>query len=210
MSDKTTTGLTAATVAAATDLFYAVIGGNSRKIALSGAFNFGAVALGGAAIGTDAFAVTGTATALGMFIVGATGTGSGDFRIYAGPAGAANNNAALSYKANGSIIGYVGRLSSQFGIFDGAGAAVLLFGGQGTIGAWNSLVQFGGTSSSFPALKRSATILQARLADDSDFAPLQGRLRVHANAAAETPSATHTLRAFDAAGTEYKLLAVAA
>lgn len=69
---------------------------------------------------------------------------------------------------------------------------------------------FGGTTSSFPAMKRSTTLLQARLADDSDFAPLQGRLRSHANATAETPSATHTLRIFDAAGTEYKVLAVAA
>ncbi len=32
-----------------------------------------------------------------------------------------------------------------------------------------NLLQFGGTSSSFPALKRSTTILQARLADDSGY-----------------------------------------
>lgn len=32
-------------------------------------------------------------------------------------------------------------------------------------------LQFGGTSASFPALKRSATALQCRLADDSDYAP---------------------------------------
>lgn len=35
----------------------------------------------------------------------------------------------------------------------------------------SALFQFGGTSSSFPALKRSSTTLQVRLADDSDFAP---------------------------------------
>lgn len=34
------------------------------------------------------------------------------------------------------------------------------------------LLQFGGTTSSFPALKRSTTFLQARLADDSAFAPI--------------------------------------
>jgi hypothetical protein len=71
-------------------------------------------------------------------------------------------------------------------------------------------LQFGGTTSSFPALKRDATVLQARLADDSDFAPLQGRLRSNANATAEVVVATHTLRMFDAAGTEYKILAIAA
>jgi hypothetical protein len=32
------------------------------------------------------------------------------------------------------------------------------------------LIQIGGTTSSFPALKRSTTFLQARLADDSAFA----------------------------------------
>jgi len=35
-------------------------------------------------------------------------------------------------------------------------------------------LQFGGTTSSFPSLKRSSTTLDARLADDSDFAPTQG------------------------------------
>lgn len=39
-----------------------------------------------------------------------------------------------------------------------------------------------GTTASFPALKRSTTILQARLADDSGFAPLQGALRTDVNA----------------------------
>lgn len=70
-------------------------------------------------------------------------------------------------------------------------------------------LQFGGTTSSFPALKRSSTVLQSRLADDSDFAPLQGRLRSHANATSETVTPTHTLRLFDAAGTEYRVPAIA-
>lgn len=34
-------------------------------------------------------------------------------------------------------------------------------------------LQFGGTTSSFPALKRSSTTLQARLADDSAYAPFE-------------------------------------
>ncbi len=36
-------------------------------------------------------------------------------------------------------------------------------------------LQFGGTTSSFPALKRSTTVLQARLADDSDYAPFAAK-----------------------------------
>ncbi len=73
-----------------------------------------------------------------------------------------------------------------------------------------SLLQFGGTTSSFPALKRSSTVLQARLANDSDFCPLQGQLRIHQNAVSETITATHTLTLYDAAGTAYKVPCVAA
>lgn len=70
-------------------------------------------------------------------------------------------------------------------------------------------LQFGGITSSFPSIKRSTTILQARLADDSDFGTYQGKLRVHANATSETVTPTHTLRLFDAAGTEYRVPAIA-
>jgi hypothetical protein len=71
-------------------------------------------------------------------------------------------------------------------------------------------LNFGGSTSSFPALKRNTTAIQVRLADDSDYATIQGRLRSHANAVAETPSATHTIQITDAAGTAYKVLCVAA
>jgi hypothetical protein len=37
-------------------------------------------------------------------------------------------------------------------------------------------LQFGGTSASFPSLKRSSTTLQARLADDSGYAPIDASL----------------------------------
>ena len=45
-----------------------------------------------------------------------------------------------------------------------------------------NLMAFGDTTSSSPGLKKSSTVLQARLADDSGFAPLQGKLRTDANA----------------------------
>jgi hypothetical protein len=66
-------------------------------------------------------------------------------------------------------------------------------------------LQFGGTTSSFPALKRSTTTLQARLADDSDFTILQGKIKTHANYAAGAPTATGYLVLFDAAGNQYKV-----
>lgn len=53
------------------------------------------------------------------------------------------------------------------------------------------LVQFGGTTSAFPALKRSGTALQARLADDSGFADFASRaLIVQSFTVATTPSAS--------------------
>lgn len=73
----------------------------------------------------------------------------------------------------------------------------------------SSIVRFSGATASFPALKRSAAVLQSRLADDSDFAPLQGKLRTQANAVAETPTATHTMIITDAGGTAYRVLCAA-
>jgi hypothetical protein len=87
---------------------------------------------------------------------------------------------------------------------------------DGNVGLYNAgessfnLLQFGGTTTSFPALKRSSTVLQARLANDSDFCPLQGQLRTHANAVTETITADKTLTLYDAAGTAYKVPCVAA
>ncbi|MCX7364824.1 MAG: hypothetical protein NTV97_23720 [Alphaproteobacteria bacterium] len=43
-----------------------------------------------------------------------------------------------------------------------------------TAGTSFGRLQFGGTTASFPALKRSATTLAARLADDTDDAPFSG------------------------------------
>ena len=64
-------------------------------------------------------------------------------------------------------------------------------------------LQFGGTTSSFPALKRSSTTLQARLADDSAFAPVQGKLTT------DTAYTAGDLVVYDSAGTAYKIPAVA-
>jgi len=55
-----------------------------------------------------------------------------------------------------------------------------------------------------------AGLAQMRLADDSDFAVFQAKLRTHANANAETPSATHTVEIQDASGTAWKALVAAA
>lgn len=67
------------------------------------------------------------------------------------------------------------------------------------------LVCMGGNTSSFPALKRASTVLQARLANDSDFAPLQAILRAHATAVSGAVTPSHFLYMQDAAGTWFKV-----
>lgn len=54
----------------------------------------------------------------------------------------------------------------------GIGRITLLDNSEGDF----NRLQFGGTSSSFPSLKRSTTNLQVRLADDSDYAPIDASL----------------------------------
>ena len=56
---------------------------------------------------------------------------------------------------------------------------------------YTSLLQFGGTTSSFPALKRSTTSLQVRLADDSAYSVLDAQHRLQGTAPA-TSGATGT------------------
>ena len=111
---------------------------------------------------------------------------SGEFRL--------TSTGQLSFASRGAL------LTSADGVFYFLNNAGTDFG----------RLAFGGTSASFPALKRSSTVLQARLANDSDFAPLQGQLRTHANAVTETITADKTLTLYDAAGTAYKVPCVAA
>jgi hypothetical protein len=70
-------------------------------------------------------------------------------------------------------------------------------------------LQFGGTTSSFPALKRSSTTLQARLADDSDFGSIQGKLTTETAYTAGAPTATGYIVLYDSTGTAYKIPAEA-
>ena len=50
-------------------------------------------------------------------------------------------------------------------------------------------LQFGGTTSSFPALKRDSTVLQVRLADDSAYSVLDAQLRAQGTAPATSGAA---------------------
>lgn len=69
-------------------------------------------------------------------------------------------------------------------------------------------LQFGGTTNLFPALKRSSVSLQARLADDSNFTNIQGKITTETNYTAGAIVPTGYLTLYDATGTAYKIPAV--
>jgi len=70
-------------------------------------------------------------------------------------------------------------------------------------------LQFGGITSSFPSLKRNSTTLEARLADDSDYTAIQGKLTTETAYTAGAPTATGYLVLYDSNGTAYKVPAEA-
>ncbi|MCW3849360.1 hypothetical protein OF829_19140 [Sphingomonas sp. LB-2] len=61
-----------------------------------------------------------------------------------------------------------------------------------------------------PAIKGIGTAIQGRLADDSDFCTVQGKLTTDQIAVSETITPDSTLTLYDAAGTAYKVPCVAA
>jgi hypothetical protein len=118
-----------------------------------------------------------------------------------------NNRPNLIYVADSVFVG---------GSFRGASGSRL---SSATDGIWRMTnaasdnfdrLQFGLTGATAPALKKVGAGLAVVLANDSGFTSIQGKLTTEANAVAETPTATHTLTLYDAAGTAYKVLAVAA
>lgn len=66
-------------------------------------------------------------------------------------------------------------------------------------------LQLGGTTSAFPAIKRSAATLQARLADDTGFTFIQGKLQTDAPAVVETLVLMRSITVYDSTGTAYKV-----
>lgn len=112
---------------------------------------------------------------------------------------------ASALGGNGGV--YFGTAGSNGSQVQSTGVGVIAVGNYA--GNDFSRLQFGGTTSSFPALKRSSTTLQARLADDSDYGSLQGKLTTETAYAAGDPTTTGYLVLYDSTGTAYKVPAVA-
>lgn len=96
-------------------------------------------------------------------------------------------------------------LGSGARIGSGSAGSITLENNAGT--SFDRLM-FGGTTSSFPAIKRSSTTLQARLADDSGFASVQGKLTTDTAYTAGAPTATGYIILYDSTGTAYRVPAV--
>jgi hypothetical protein len=148
-----------------------------------------------------------------------TGTGAGGSLVFrvapAGSSGSAQNALASVWQISGAghflagadntyDIGVFNGNRPRYGYF-GSGVAVygssagvmMLQGGDGVLRLLNysnnnfDRVQFGGSTSSFPALKRSSAILQARLADDSAYTTIDAEHRLQGTVPA-TASSTGT------------------
>jgi len=85
---------------------------------------------------------------------------------------------AGTVNSNGAILGSADVRAGATGGFYWLGRSILASPADGNVRLTNAavtdfgLLQFGGTTSAFPALKRSGALLQARLADDSGFAQI--------------------------------------
>lgn len=154
-------------------------------------------------IGTDANKglITYTTNAISFNPAGAAWFGIGnnivDFSVWTISGvtiGSTGNESGISNRGGTPIV-----IRPRGGSGNGAGSYVSLFNSlptvSGTTGHTQELtiqtwlpatgaagIQFGGTTSSFPALKRSATTLQVRLADDSAFGPLEASTLTTSNA----------------------------
>ena len=75
---------------------------------------------------------------------------------------------------------------------------------------YDGLLCGGGTTAAFPALKRSSTTLQSRLADDTAFAPIQGKLTTDTAFTATTVTPIGFITLYDSTGAAYKVPCVPA
>jgi hypothetical protein len=75
----------------------------------------------------------------------------------------------------------------------------------GDVVIWLGRLLIGGITSGFPALKPSGTTLQARLADDSAFARMQGKLTTETAFTSGMVTATGHLTLYDSTGKAYNV-----
>ena len=111
---------------------------------------------------------------VGNFDMGATGTATG--KLLSLQAGAAGTTEVLSVSQAGLVLSLDSIISGAGSVLGFTGRSALTSEADGVVMLSNNAqsdfgrLQFGGTTLSFPALKRSSAELQARLGDDSAYA----------------------------------------
>jgi hypothetical protein len=136
--------------------------------------------------------------------IGASGA-SRPRNVYVGNSVAVSNSATIGggagiIVASGKDIGWA---SNRNSIYGGDTDGIIRITNYAATD-FNRL-QFGGTTNLFPAIKRSSTTLQARLADDSAFAPIQGKLTTDTAYTGTVVAATGYITIYDSTGTAYRV-----
>ena len=109
----------------------------------------------------------------------------------------------IGVPAGNGLIPALGAGSDFIKIGNNGGSELARVGYFGT--AATSYISFGGVANTSPALKRSTTYLQARLADDSAFAPIQGKLTTDTAYTGTVVAATGYITIYDSTGTAYRV-----
>ena len=141
-----------------------------------------------------------------QFLIG--GVLKADYGVTSAGAWTFVNNIKTPNSFEATLDIYLGRYlalgSGTVTIYSNTSGILQLSSGIGT-GAGFDRLQFGGTTTSFPALKRSTTSLQARLADDSAFTNIQGKLTTDTAYTAGALVATGYITIYDSTGTAYRV-----
>ena len=122
-----------------------------------------------------------------------------------------NTNGGATFTGNAFVFGGGNVQIDSNKFFFWQGGSVLANSSNGVINLTNQAgsdfgrLQFGGTTASFPALKRSSTTLQVRLADDNAFAPIQGKLTTDTAFTSGAITDTGYIVLYDSTGTAYKV-----
>ena len=146
-----------------------------------------------------------------IFVVGTTKNGTGTnraLRFSVGGTVAANVSTSGSWTNLGSMEVLSGGYyywNGRAGMYSPADGVIRMVNNAGTS---FTRLNFGGDTSSFPALSRNAAAVEAKLADNSGFALLKGKLQTDTNYTAGAPAATGYLTIYDGAGTAYRIPAV--
>jgi hypothetical protein len=158
--------------------------------------------------------VTDTASAAGSLLIDLQVGGTSKFKVdKTGALTAAGVTASGNIQSGSFMLGGSG--GSNFYAFSSSaimwsdGATNIVFGNYAIPTTNFNMLKFGGVSASFPALKRSAAALQVRLADDSAFAVIQGKLTTDAAYTATVQTSTGYITLYDSTGTAYKVLVAA-